>query len=153
MQGDLDTTAVCFQMGLFEAPLPGHLRYSDIHYWFLSSAGRTRIGFSSFASRLLDDVFRLDWALAVGDVMVEAQPIGEIESNKATSELYAPMTGTVLAFNEALQADLGRIGVEPYAAWLLDVAGVPEASLSAEEYNHYLASVWEETQAMLKGQL
>ena len=102
---------------------------------------------------MLSDVFRLEWKADVGQTLADAEPIGEIESTKANSELYAPMAGKLTAINTAIIEDPSQIGLDPYAAWLLEFEGVPEISMSATEYEKFLADGWEETQKMLKGQM
>ncbi len=150
MSGD---EVLTFQMGLYEAELPTRLRYSDIHFWFETQGEATRCGLSAFASRLLGDVFRLEWEIKVGDELGDAATLGEIESTKATSELYSPFAGTVLKINEEVVEDPSAIAHEPYAAWLIEFAGKPVVAMSAEEYKTFLAEGWEETEKLLKGQL
>ncbi|MBE7466156.1 MAG: glycine cleavage system protein H [Planctomycetes bacterium] len=148
----MDDEALVFDMGLFPAVLPVRLRYSEIHFWFDVREHRTRCGLTSYAMRLLDDVFRLDWKVTVGQDLREADPLGEIESTKASSELYAPMTGRLAAINREVVANPRRLTVDPYAEWLLEFEGRPEQDLDAARYRDYLAATWEETQRLLKGQ-
>ncbi|MCK6474695.1 MAG: glycine cleavage system protein H [Planctomycetes bacterium] len=149
------TEVIYFEMGLYRAALPVRLRYADVHFWFDLEAvpGRTRCGLTSYAARLLDDVFRLDWAVQAGEDLGEAAPLGTIESHKACSELYAPMAGKLAAINEDVVAEPGRIQRDPYVAWLLEFEGAPGESMDAEQYRAFLAEGWEETQRLLKGQL
>jgi glycine cleavage system H protein len=140
-------------MGLHEALLPGRLRYADIHFWFDIAAQRTRCGLTSYAARLLGDLFRLEWRIHPGEELVEAQPIGEVESAKAASELYAPLACTLKALNLEAIASPERIGNDPYGTWLLEFSAAPRESFSALEYRRYLEDGWEETQRLLKGQL
>lgn len=152
-----ETGILLFEMGLYHAELPLRVRYSDIHFWFEErdhdGAWRTRVGLTTYAMRLLDDVFRLEWKIYVGQEVSEAELAGEIESTKASSELYAPMSGKLYDINSDLLREPGRIGVEPYSSWLLEFEGRPAHSLSAEEYRALLAVGWEETQRLLKGQM
>ncbi|MCW8129425.1 MAG: glycine cleavage system protein H [Planctomycetota bacterium] len=149
--------AIIFEMGLYQAALPTRLRYADIHFWFetreIEGQARTRMGLTSYAMRLLDDVFRLEWRVTVGQQVAEAEALGEIESTKASSELYAPMSGKLYDFNTAMVEKPAQIGVDPYAHWLLEFEGRPATSLNAEEYRAFLAEGWEETQKLLKGQM
>lgn len=144
-------------MGLYQAALPVRLGYSDIHFWFetreIDGQVRTRIGLTSYAMRLLDDVFRLEWKVSVGQQVEEAEALGEIESTKASSELYAPMAGKVYDINSAMVEKPGQIGVEPYSNWLLEFEGRPATSLNADQYRAFLAEGWDETQKLLKGQM
>jgi glycine cleavage system H protein len=152
-----DSGIILFEMGLYQAELPLRLKYSDIHFWFDEQAHngswRTRVGLTSYAMRLLDDVFRLEWKICVGQQVQEAELAGEIESTKASSELYAPMSGKLYDINTEMLQQPARIGVEPYANWLLEFEGRPERALNAEAYRAFLAEGWEETQRLLKGQM
>lgn len=154
MSGDDE---IIFEMGLYQAGLPTRLRYAEVHFWLetldAGGAERTRIGLTTYATRLLDDLFRLDWKVVPGQLVTESEALGEVESTKASSELYAPMSGKLRAVNAEMVEKPGRIGVEPYANWLLEFEGHPQASLSAEEYRQFLASGWEETQRLLKAQM
>ena len=149
--------SIFFEMGLYQAELPLRLQYADIHFWFdareEAGAWRTRVGLTTYAMRLLDDVFRLEWKVTVGQEIREAEPIGEIESTKASSELYAPMSGKLWDINTEMLEQPARIGVEPYAHWLLEFEGRPEHALDPEQYRQFLATGWEETQKLLKGQV
>lgn len=149
--------SITFEMGLYQAALPKRLSYSDIHFWFETkdheSGPRTRIGLTAYAMRLLDDVFRLEWKVAVGQEVAEAEALGEIESTKASSELYAPMAGKLYDFNTAMLEKPAQISVDPYANWLLEFEGRPATCLNAEQYRDFLAEGWDETQKLLKGQM
>ena len=153
----LDGAALVFDMGLYQARLPAHLRYSEIHFWFDSTqtgeGSTTRCGLTSFAARLLSDVFRLEWKVTVGQPVADAELLGEIESMKASSELYAPMAGRLCAINAEVVEKPLLIAQDPYAAWLLEFEGLPVAALDVQGYHHFLAEGWEETQRLLKGQM
>jgi len=148
---------IIFEMGLYQAALPVRLKYSDIHFWletFDASAGaRTRLGLTTYAMRLLDDVFRLDWKVVPGQTVGEAEVLGEIESTKASSELYAPMAGKLSAVNTEVLEKPNLLGIDPYNHWLLEFEGQPDTCLDAEGYRKFLAEGWEETQKLLKGQV
>ena len=154
-----ESAPICFEMGLYRATLPVHLRYSDIHFWFepvpvaTGETPRTRVGLSSYAARLLSDVYRLEWSVKAGELISEAQALGEIESTKASSELYSPMAGKLLAINEAMAKDPDPLSLDPYKAWLLEFEGTPASSMDVHEYRKFLEDGWDETQKMLKGQM
>ena len=145
--------AIIFEMGLYKAELPQRLRYSEIHFWFEIEKGQTRCGLSSYAVRLLGDVFRLEWSVRPGDAVEIFAPLGEIESTKASAELYAPLPGTLGAINQDLVDDPSRIALDPYASWLLEFEAEPREAMSAREYRQFLARGWEEIQKLLKGQI
>ena len=152
-----DGEDIIFEMGLYQAALPVRLRYSDIHFWFdtrtLDGRELTRCGLTSYAARLLADVFRLEWKVYVGQGLADAEHLGEIESTKANSELYSPMAGKLADINSSVVDDPSQIGIGPYDAWFLEFEGAPGASMNAAEYHKFLADGWEETQMMLKGQM
>ena len=76
-------------MGKFPAVLPGDLRYARTnHMWCRESAGRLRFGFSSYAVRLMQDVYFLDWVVNEGDQIKHLEQIGHIETSKAVADLF-----------------------------------------------------------------
>jgi glycine cleavage system H protein len=141
-------------MGLYKATIPAELLYSEIHFWFdMAENNRTRLGLTSYAARLLTDLFRLDWSVKPGDTIQSEQVLGEVESTKAISELYAPLSGKLLSINQEALDDPSAIGIDPYAMWLFEFDGRPSSAMTAQEYVTFLASGWEETVKLLKGQV
>src|SRR5262245_14186079 len=134
--------ALTFHMGKFPAVLPGELRYARNHMWAREQGpGRWRFGFTSYAIRLMQDVYFLDWAVSAGDAVTLLQEIGHIETSKAESDLFAPLAGTLEAFNPALLNDPGAINVDGYGGgWLFEMAGADASPLmSAGQYCQFLA--------------
>ena len=149
-----DLEPLIFEMGLYKALIPADLLYSEIHFWFrVGDNGRTQCGLTSYAGRLLTDLFRLDWSVKAGDRIEAEQVLGEVESTKAVSELYAPMSGKLLAINQGAVDDPSMIGVDPYSMWLFEFEGTPTVAMTAQEYVAFLAAGWEETVKLLKGQV
>ena len=144
-----------FLMGKFPAVLPGELRYARTHMWCRTEGNRHRFGFTAYAVRLMQDVYFLDWSLSDGDAVGLLQEIGHIETSKAESDLFAPLAGTLTAFNEALLADPSAINVDSYGAgWLFDLEGKdPGLLMAAAGYHQYLADNWEKTQRLIKGKI
>jgi glycine cleavage system H protein len=143
-----------FLMGKFPAVLPGSLRYARNHMWCRSEGDRLRFGFTSYAIRLMQDVYFLDWQVSGGDTIQELQQIGHIETSKAVSDLFAPLAGTLTAFNAALLDDPSAINVDGYGAgWLFEMQGDGAALWTVEEYHQFLADNWEKTQRMIKGKI
>jgi glycine cleavage system H protein len=142
-----------FQMGLYKATFPRELQYSETHFWLQSHENRTKIGLTSYANRLLSELFRIDWNIALGTLLQKDSLLGEIESTKATSELYSPMTGRLLAMNSDVLEEPSLISTDPYQVWLLEFEGIPQDSLSTEQYIAMLTDGWEETVQLLKGQV
>lgn len=143
-----------FLMGKFPAALPGELRYARNHMWCGPGDGVLRFGFTSYAVRLMQDVYFLDWVVNPGDVLAAKQQIGHIETSKAVSDLFAPLAGTVVRFNAELLKDPTPINVDIYGAgWLFEMAASDDDTLNAQQYHDFLAAGWEKTQKMLKGHM
>jgi glycine cleavage system H protein len=143
-----------FMMGKFPAVLPGGLRYARNHMWARREAGKLRFGFTSYAARLMQDVYFLDWQVNAGDRVDLLDQIGHIETSKAVSDLFAPCAGAVAAFNPALLDDPSGINVDGYGSgWLFDMDSAGDVLLSAQEYHQFLAENWENTQRMIKGKI
>jgi glycine cleavage system H protein len=143
-----------FLMGKHAAELPGGLRYCRNHMWCRTEDGRHRFGFSAYAVRLMRDVYFLDWSVNAGDAVQLKQPIGNIETSKAVADLFAPIAGTVEAFNRELLKDPSAINVDPYGGgWLFEMTGEAEGVLSSAEYHAFLEAGWAQTQRLLKGQM
>ena len=143
-----------FLMGKFPALLPGVLRYARNHMWCRPQGERCRFGFTSYAIRLMQDVYFLDWQVSAGDRVELLQQIGHIETSKAVSDLFAPVAGTLVEFNPELLADPSGINVDGYGAgWLLDMQCDPAALWDVDQYNRFLAENWEKTQRLIKGKI
>lgn len=141
-----------FHMGKFPAHLPGDLRYCRNHMWCRPLADRLRFGFSTYAVRLMLDVYFLDWSVNAGDRLQIKQKIGNLETSKAVSDLFAPLPGQLLGVNQELLNDPTPINTDTYqAGWLFEMDAEPQETLSAEEYYQFLENNWEKTQNMLKG--
>lgn len=144
-----------FMMGEYQAEIPVDRSYARNHMWGqLQADGRWRFGLSSYAVRLLQDVYFLDWEMDAPAAVSARQEIGAIESKKAESSLYAPIGGNLLQFNEVLMDDPSAINLDKYGAgWLLEIEGDGASLLSPQQYVSLLEDVWQETQRTIKGQL
>jgi glycine cleavage system H protein len=143
-----------FLMGNFEARFPTDRLYAKNHMWAQPGESGIRFGFSAYAVRLLQDVYFLDWIVDAGATVAEKQQIGAIESKKAESDLFAPLAGKLLAFNEELLSDPSSINVDTYGqGWLFALESSGESLLSPAAYLEHLESVWEVTQRTIKGQM
>ena len=144
-----------FMMGKFAAHFPTDRQYAKNHMWAQRTpAGAIRFGFSAYAVRLLQDVYFLDWIVDAGATVSERQQLGAIESKKAESDLFAPLAGRLVRFNEELLGDPSAINVATYeGGWLFELDSPGEALLSPTAYLEHLASVWEVTQRTIKGQM
>ncbi|OFR39409.1 glycine cleavage system protein H [Corynebacterium sp. HMSC06D04] len=122
------------------ANLPADFSYSEDHEWINSSAdaaqGATvRVGITSVAADRLGEVVFAELP-AVGDTVTAGDTCGEVESTKSVSDLYAPITGTVTAVNEAVHDDYAVINNDPFGeGWLFEVEVSETGELmTAEEY-------------------
>lgn len=102
--------------------VPDNLRYTEQHEWVLVTApGTVRVGITDFAQSQLGDVVYVQLPL-VGEAVVAGQPAGEVESTKSVSEVFAPVTGEVVARNEALESSPELVNSDPYGAgWMIEI--------------------------------
>jgi len=110
------------------------LRYSAEHEW-IDEATPARIGITAVAAEALGDVVYVDLPEA-GSTVTAGETCGEIESTKSVSDLYSPVTGTVVEVNDAVADNPGVVNEDPYGAgWLFTVEVSEEGPLlSAQEY-------------------
>jgi glycine cleavage system H protein len=152
--GPIMADDLTFLMGKFPAVLPADRRYARNHMWCQASTAGSRFGFTSYAVRLMQDVYFLDWHVSAGDSVQLLQEIGHIETSKAVADLFAPMAGTVISFNQELLNDPSPINLDTYGpGWLFEMDGDTSTLLSVAEYCQFLADNWEKTQRSLKGHL
>jgi len=102
--------------------IPDDLRYTDAHEWVRGGAGGVvRVGITDYAQAQLGDVVYVDLP-AVGDAVTAGTPCGEVESTKSVSEIYAPVSGEVVAVNEALERNPELVNSGPYGdGWMFEV--------------------------------
>jgi glycine cleavage system H protein len=143
-----------FLMGKFPAVLPGDLLYARNHMWCRREGERSQFGFTSYAIRLMQDVYFLDWVVNAGDPVALLQQVGHIETSKAVSDLFAPLAGTLANFNQELLKDPTPINVDGYGSgWLFEMTGATGELLTAAEYHAFLEENWDKTQRMIKGKI
>lgn len=123
--------------------VPADLLYSTEHEWVGGDAepgSVVTIGITEHAADALGDVVYVELP-SVGDPVTAGEVCGELESSKAVSELYSPVTGTVTAVNEALRHGPGAINTEPYeSGWIFKVEVTEESDLlDAEAYADHIA--------------
>lgn len=113
--------------------VPEDLRYSSEHEWArrLEDGSRVRVGITDFAQDSLGDVVYVDLP-AVGASVTANEPVGELESTKSVSEMYAPVSGTVVAVNEVLADSPQLLNEDPYGeGWLCEIEMTDPAELDA----------------------
>jgi glycine cleavage system H protein len=100
---------------------PAELRYSKEHEWVRVQGDRAVIGITAHAANELGDVVFVDLP-QVGATLTQFAVFGAVESVKAVSDLFSPISGSVLARNEALSAAPESINADPYGSgWLLEI--------------------------------
>jgi glycine cleavage system H protein len=112
--------------------IPEELRYSPEHEWArqLEGGSKVRIGITDFAQDALGDVVYVDLP-AVGTRVEASEAVGELESTKSVSEMYAPLGGVVVAVNEALADNPQLLNDDPYGeGWLIEIEAADVATLS-----------------------
>jgi glycine cleavage system H protein len=142
-----------FMMGKFEAKFPHDRQYSDNHLWLQRHGEVYRVGLTAYSVRLLQDVYFLDWTVDAGVEVRRKQEIGEVESSKALSSLYAPVDGVLVEFNEELLEDPSAINTDSYGSGWLYSMRTDSPLLSAEEYLQALDESWQHAQRTIKGQI
>ncbi|HUI86301.1 MAG TPA: glycine cleavage system protein GcvH [Nitrososphaerales archaeon] len=101
--------------------IPDALLYTKEHEWAGGSGGTVRIGVTDYAAKTLNDVVYVTLP-KVGAQVAQFKSVGTVESIKAVSEVYTPLSGTVTAVNEALNAHPELVNKEPYGdGWLLEI--------------------------------
>ncbi len=112
--------------------IPDELGYSAEHEW-VRSAGETavRIGITDFAQAALGDIVYVQLP-EIGAVVTAGDSIGEVESTKSVSEIFTPLSGTVVALNDALESAPELINADPYGeGWIFEL-DVDEISAIAD---------------------
>lgn len=118
--------------------IPDDLRYSTDHEWIRVEGGAAKVGITDYAQDALGDVVFVDLP-EVGAVVERASSLGEVESTKSVSDLYAPVSGTVTEVNADLADAPERLNEDPYGeGWIcvIELTDPPEvdALLSAADY-------------------
>ena len=124
--------------------VPEDLRYHNEHEWVRVEGQRATLGISDFAQEALGDVVFVDLPKVETEVSVN-QEIGEVESTKATSSLYSPVSGTIVEVNAELQDHPEYLNHDPYGkGWIVvvelaDPADV-DALMTSSQYEEFLSS-------------
>jgi glycine cleavage system H protein len=103
--------------------IPEDLRYTAEHEWVAGDgSGTVRVGITHFAQDALGDIVYVQLP-EMGTVVGAGESFGEVESTKSVSEIYAPISGTVVARNEKLGEAPEAINADPYGAgWLVEIS-------------------------------
>jgi glycine cleavage system H protein len=121
---------------------PENLKYTKEHEWVEElSTGNVRMGITDFAQGALGDIVYVQLP-KVGDQLTAGKVCGEVESTKSVSEIFAPVTGKVIAVNTALDSAPESMNSDPYGAgWIAEVelSSTPTELMSANEYQSLTA--------------
>ncbi len=117
---------------------PADLKYTKDHEWIRIEGGEAVVGITEFAQSELGDIVFVDIG-TVGQHVDKEAVFGTVEAVKTVSDLFMPMSGTVLAVNEGLADDPAAVNKDPYGTgWMvrikLDNAGDADGLLSADQY-------------------
>ncbi|MEH6944449.1 glycine cleavage system protein GcvH [Bacillus sp. JJ722] len=120
------------------ALVPQDLRYSEEHEWVKVEGDKLRIGITDFAQAELGDIVFVELP-EVGDTLTADEPFGSVESVKTVSELYAPVSGTVIEINEVLNDNPEFVNESAYEkAWMVVIeasdASELEKLMTSEQY-------------------
>ena len=121
--------------------IPENLKYLPSHEWVLIEGSKAKVGISDYAQHALGDVVYISLP-EVGDDVTADESFADVESVKAASEVFSPVTGTVTAINDALDSDAGLLNQDPYANWIIEVefTELSDKLVDAAEYSKLIES-------------
>lgn len=117
-------------------------KYAESHEWISIADDVATVGISDFAVAELTDLVYMELP-AVGSTMSIGEVFGQVESVKAVSDLYAPVSGEIVETNEELPDDLGRLSDDPYGTgWVVKIklsnAAEVDALMDEQAYNSHV---------------
>lgn len=123
---------------------PNDLRYTNDHEWLRPDGARCRVGITQFAVDQLGDITLVELP-SEGEIVERGARFGTIESVKSVSDLYAPVSGRIVAINKLVQDAPELVNGEPYGkGWLIEIEPSNPAELDAllgvDQYNDFVAS-------------
>ena len=121
--------------------IPAELSYSKSHEWVSMEGGVATIGLTDYAQSELGDLVFVNLP-EVGDEVVAGEALGDVESVKAVSDVFSPVSGKVAEINEALLDSPESINEDPYGAWFIKVEEITdeEELLDADAYAAFCES-------------
>ncbi len=124
--------------------IPTELKYTEEHEWVRLDEGKAVFGITEYAEQQLGDVVYVELP-EVGDSVTAMQPCGVVESVKAASDLFSPVTGEVTEINERLADEPELVNQQPYGdGWMVAIAPTDLSKtqlLDAEAYRELLAGL------------
>jgi len=121
--------------------IPNELSYTKEHEWVSAVDLTFTMGITDYAQAALGDIVYVQLP-KIGEAVIAGKVCGEVESTKSVSDIYAPVTGTIVAINDSLSNSPESINSDPYGAgWLakIEVAGAPLDLLTAAQYGELTA--------------
>ena len=101
--------------------VPQQLRYTSDHEWVAVTGSRVRVGITDYAQDALGDIVYVQVPTA-GTTVSAGDAFGEVESTKSVSDIYAPVSGSIVAVNEALASAPESVNSDPYGdGWLCEI--------------------------------
>ena len=121
---------------------PANLKYTKDHEWVELTGETGRVGITDYAQQQLGDVVYMELP-EIGAKLKQGQSFGTIESVKAVSELYSPVTGEVLEVNTGLKDKPEAVNKDPHGSWMIVIklanAGEAASLLDAAQYQALIA--------------
>ncbi len=109
---------------------PGNLKYTKDHEWAKKDGNKVTVGVTAHAQEALGDVVYVELP-KIGSTVTAGSSFGVIESTKAVSELFAPLTGKVTKVNSDLSNEPASVNKDPYAAWIIEIEPTNVADFDA----------------------
>lgn len=121
---------------------PKELKYTKSHEWIKEEGGLLAVGLTDYAQDALGDLVFVNLP-EVDDELTAGEVFGDVESVKAVSDVFSPVTGVVAEVNEELADSPEKINKAPYEAWFIKVSGVSEEeeTMSAGEYEAFVVAL------------
>lgn len=120
-----------------ELHLPADLSYSDDHEWAQRTGDTIKIGISDYAQDQMGDIVFVEMP-GLGEVFEKGDEFGTLESVKAVSEVFIPLSGEIVAVNEALEDAPELVNEDPYGSWIIEIRPSVESEfdemLSRDKY-------------------
>jgi glycine cleavage system H protein len=110
--------------------VPDDLRYAATHEWVRAEGDIVAVGITDHAQAELTDIVYLELP-APGKQVTAKSPVAAIESVKAASDIYAPVSGEIVEVNGALPADPGAVNAQPYQSWMFKIRMSDPGELAA----------------------
>jgi glycine cleavage system H protein len=109
---------------------PKDLKYTKDHEWIQMAGEVGKVGITDYAQKQLGDVVYLELP-QVGRTLMQGESFGTVESVKAVSELFSPVSGQIVAVNAALAEKPERVNSDPHTSWMIEIRVANPADLNA----------------------